>query len=233
MTQEHFFNALLKTRLIEAKATCNFSRCGRTDKGVSAMGQVFALTVRSGLTAGPGIIPPAKTLADDETAAASSTSSTAAVAAVAAAAAAKSTENVSEISYCHMLNGALPKDIRVLAWAPVPEPTAEYPFSARFSCTQREYRYYFPLGALNLARMRDGALRLTGDHDYRNFCLPDIQNGVRSFRRKITSFTVEPCDLPGAPSAPLPSSPFAMHQMVICGSGFLYHQVTIRTLCTH
>ncbi|EPY51420.1 tRNA-pseudouridine synthase [Schizosaccharomyces cryophilus OY26] len=40
------FEALLKAHLIESPATCNFSRCGRTDKGVSAMGQVISLNVR-------------------------------------------------------------------------------------------------------------------------------------------------------------------------------------------
>lgn len=34
------FDALLKTRLIESRATCNYHRCGRTDKGVSAFSQV-------------------------------------------------------------------------------------------------------------------------------------------------------------------------------------------------
>ena len=34
------FDALLKTRLIESRATSNYHRCGRTDKGVSAFSQV-------------------------------------------------------------------------------------------------------------------------------------------------------------------------------------------------
>lgn len=45
--EEEIFNALLKARLIEHPERCKFSRCGRTDKGVSAMGQVMALNVRS------------------------------------------------------------------------------------------------------------------------------------------------------------------------------------------
>lgn len=45
--EEEIFKALLKTRLIEHPESCQFSRCGRTDKGVSAMGQVMALHVRS------------------------------------------------------------------------------------------------------------------------------------------------------------------------------------------
>jgi len=38
------FDALLKTRLIESRATSNYHRCGRTDKGVSAFSQVSKTT---------------------------------------------------------------------------------------------------------------------------------------------------------------------------------------------
>jgi tRNA pseudouridine38/39 synthase len=41
------FKALEKTKLVASSDTCNYSRCGRTDKGVSAMGQVSAITVRT------------------------------------------------------------------------------------------------------------------------------------------------------------------------------------------
>lgn len=39
-TQSHLFQALLKTKLIPDTHSCNYSRAGRTDKGVSALGQV-------------------------------------------------------------------------------------------------------------------------------------------------------------------------------------------------
>lgn len=45
--EEEIFRALLKCRLIQHPERCRFSRCGRTDKGVSAMGQVMALEIRS------------------------------------------------------------------------------------------------------------------------------------------------------------------------------------------
>jgi len=41
------FDALLKTRLIESRATANYHRCGRTDKGVSAFSQVTNATAHS------------------------------------------------------------------------------------------------------------------------------------------------------------------------------------------
>ena len=45
--EARLFEALLKTCLIEDRETCEFSRGGRTDKGVSALGQVVALRIRS------------------------------------------------------------------------------------------------------------------------------------------------------------------------------------------
>lgn len=45
--EDVLFQALLKTRLIESPRTCRYSRCGRTDTGVSSVGQVIALTLRS------------------------------------------------------------------------------------------------------------------------------------------------------------------------------------------
>eukprot|EP00960_Hanusia_phi_P015938 470113-Hanusia_phi.AAC.2 len=51
------FAALTKACLIPSRAASSYSRCARTDKGVSAVGQVVALRVRSKL-GGPGIIAP-------------------------------------------------------------------------------------------------------------------------------------------------------------------------------
>lgn len=50
--EEKIMEALYKVKLIGSleQDECNFSRCGRTDKGVSAMNQVISLTVRSKLT---------------------------------------------------------------------------------------------------------------------------------------------------------------------------------------
>lgn len=41
--EEKLFEALIKTRLVENRQTSNYHRCGRTDKGVSAFGQVRPL----------------------------------------------------------------------------------------------------------------------------------------------------------------------------------------------
>ena len=47
--EKHLFDALLKLKLITDKQSCNYSRCGRTDRGVSALGQIVALSVRSAI----------------------------------------------------------------------------------------------------------------------------------------------------------------------------------------
>lgn len=50
--EEEILQAMAKAKLIPSAdpALCNFSRCGRTDKGVSALNQVISLDVRSALS---------------------------------------------------------------------------------------------------------------------------------------------------------------------------------------
>jgi tRNA pseudouridine38/39 synthase len=45
--ESHLFRALTTCHLIQDRTSCEFSRCGRTDRGVSAFGQIFGLRVRS------------------------------------------------------------------------------------------------------------------------------------------------------------------------------------------
>ncbi|XP_050678281.1 tRNA pseudouridine(38/39) synthase isoform X2 [Leptidea sinapis] len=45
--EHHLFNALIKSCLIEDRPSSDYHRCGRTDKGVSAFGQVISIKVRS------------------------------------------------------------------------------------------------------------------------------------------------------------------------------------------
>ncbi|XP_026754246.1 tRNA pseudouridine(38/39) synthase [Galleria mellonella] len=45
--EHHLFNALSKSCLIQSRETSQYHRCGRTDKGVSAFGQVISITLRS------------------------------------------------------------------------------------------------------------------------------------------------------------------------------------------
>ncbi|KAH9504417.1 tRNA pseudouridine synthase 3 [Bulinus truncatus] len=151
------FEALLKTRLIESRECANYHRCGRTDKGVSALGQVISLDLRTNLLSGVGVKVREGGSAHTRTG-----------------------DVNTEIRYVYILNKVLPPEIRVLAWAPV-----DPDFSARFSCKKRTYKYYFPKGNLDLDLMNLAASKLVGEHDFRNLCKMDVGNGVVNFTRKI------------------------------------------------
>lgn len=135
---------------------CQYSKCGRTDRGVSAFGQVIGIRLRSAkpkrsaktkskevLT--PATPPPASV----ETSDAQGEDPFAALHVSDTESASEGEEDekedpdwddiADELPYIHILNKLLPKDIRVLAWCP--HPPAD--FDARFSCRGRQYRYLF------------------------------------------------------------------------------------------
>jgi tRNA pseudouridine38/39 synthase len=70
-------------------------------------------------------------------------------------------EDMREYRYDLILNSYLPLDIRITGWAPVPED-----FSARFTCIQRRYRYYFHKEDLDLEKMDAAAAKI---RETRNF----------------------------------------------------------------
>lgn len=156
--EKHLFAALTKVRLIEDRQQCGYSRCGRTDKGVSALGQVVALRVRSAfpLSVPSSNVPlhPNDSLAVDA-------------------------KEVVEIDYCSLLNRTLPSDIRVLGWTEVSDG-----FSARFSASYRTYRYFFVRRSLDIDAMNAAATRLIGVHDFRNLSKLDVAN-VSNFVREV------------------------------------------------
>jgi tRNA pseudouridine38/39 synthase len=169
--------ALLDCRLIADIRSSRYTRCGRTDRGVSAAGQVIALDVRSALPLGaPGTLdehnqtipwPTAEEAANEE---------------------ARDAEH--ELHYPALLNRRLPDNIRVLAWSPVASD-----FDARFHCQWRRYRYYFDGKGLDIAKMREAAALYVGQHDFRNFCQIDPTKPVMNFERHILS-----CQIVSAPS---------------------------------
>ncbi|KAE9419553.1 hypothetical protein Angca_006618, partial [Angiostrongylus cantonensis] len=121
--EKHLMDALLKTKLIFDEKNCDFSRCGRTDKGVSAFKQVAALVVRSADVNGKFVFW--HDAADKSVI--------------------ENYPEKEELSYLKMLNGVLPSTVRVIAWAPVPRD-----FSARHACNMRVYKYSLPRANLNL-----------------------------------------------------------------------------------
>ncbi|KAF3491437.1 uncharacterized protein GIQ15_00954 [Arthroderma uncinatum] len=126
---------------------CQYSKCGRTDKGVSAFGQVIGIRVRSTKPSLDLSAEGKKRPVTASDAAAPKVSDTE-VENMLAGCDISDTEEAKEASwddigdelpYVQILNGVLPEDIRVLAWCPRPPPD----FDARFSCRQRRYRYFF------------------------------------------------------------------------------------------
>jgi tRNA pseudouridine38/39 synthase len=210
--EEELWRALVKSCLIwpedPAKvdfAPWEYSKCGRTDRGVSAFGQVVGLRVRS---SGPVAVGGGEGEGEGDV-----------VMAEAGAEAEAETETAGEgvegkkgggkpawdpvadeINYPRVLNRLLPPDIRVLAWAP----TLPADFSARFSCWERQYRYFFTQPAysplpgtmgldgkrgkeawLDIEAMREAAKLFEGVHDFRNFCKIDGAKQITNYKRRV------------------------------------------------
>ena len=255
--EEELWKALKKARLVfptnlaagEGQVSwegCEYSKCGRTDKGVSAFGQVIALRVRSnrplvtdkmnesssGDTIAPG--EGSGTLSPSRDAGSSDLTSSSLLDD-------PSTNNPlafhpinDEISYTRVLNRLLPPDIRVYAWCPAPSPS----FSARFSCKERRYRYFFTQPAFNptfgndgellstttsrdsrgscrregwldIEAMQNGAKRFEGLHDFRNFCKVDASKQIDNFERRIFYSEIRPLSAETEPAAYISGMDFA------------------------
>ena len=195
---------------------CEYSKCGRTDKGVSAFGQVIGIRVRSNR-------PLPRNEIDLEQSANSSRFKSTTSQNVASDEldgtcisdnAQRDFDDVAdEIPYPQILNRLLPPQIRILAWCPQPPPG----FSARFSCRERRYRYFFTQpafcpdpassnlernrreGWLDIDAMRIGAKKFEGLHDFRNFCKVDPGKQIADFSRRI--FHSEIVELKGGDQA--------------------------------
>ena len=214
---------------------CEYSKCGRTDKGVSAFGQVVGIRVRSNC---PTNRAPASMMQEDTASARGTESLAQAEALEMATSTSESEDNGAdkgtstppptscyfsedskfhpindEIPYCQVLNRLLPPDIRVLAWCPNPPPG----FSARFSCKERRYKYFFTQpaftptvgnrsatstsreggrreGWLDIEAMREAAQQFVGLHDFRNFCKVDDSKQIENFNRRMFHADIEKLD---------------------------------------
>lgn len=137
------FQALTRACLIESRGTCGYTRCGRTDAGVSAAGQVVALRLRSKAR----LLAPPATAAGSGSSGVSARDGRDATTAGAGAGAGAGDETYTtpvwyrhdgrandgpgaeafpppegENDYAAMLNGVLPDDIRIIGWADLEEP---------------------------------------------------------------------------------------------------------------
>jgi tRNA pseudouridine38/39 synthase len=245
--EEELWKALVTARLIYPKdkavidfSCCDYAKCGRTDKGVSAFGQVVSLRVRSNR-------PLPKTSAAVESVAGDGEE--AGEATLEETKEERPFDDIKdELNYTTLLNKLLPTDIRILAWCPSPPPG----FSSRFSCRERQYRYFFtqpsflPLpsqynpvgsnGRLDIEAMRSAARLFVGVHDFRNFCKVDAAKQITNFEREI--FDADVIEVPdargnlpflagsamrreGDDELPLPKT----YAFVVKGSAFLWHQI--------
>ncbi|KAG0273950.1 tRNA pseudouridine synthase 3 [Linnemannia exigua] len=222
--ESELFNALLAARIIEDPLQCNYSRCGRTDRGVSGLGQVIALTVRSSLpkssphvirSEGDGFVPETKDAADEGL----TQEELEAKAGVYWKRGIKRNKDGSvfgELAYLNIINRLLPPDIRIVAWAPVPED-----FNARFHCSWRQYKYFFPKGIVNIDKMRTAAVKFLGTHDFRNFCKYDASKTIENYDRTIHEISIDT-----VPEHSFPAKPSReFYQLTLKGSAFLWHQV--------
>ncbi|PSN72239.1 pseudouridylate synthase-like protein 3 [Corynespora cassiicola Philippines] len=221
---------------------CEYSKCGRTDRGVSAFGQVIGVRVRSNKPLPKAKPPPAEGEDAEDSALAQEPEPE------------KPFDDLTaEISYIQLLNRVLPPEIRVYAWCPNPPPN----FSARFSCKERRYKYFFtnpcfaPVpgasglygtqtdrrtmreGWLDIEKMKEGCKALEGLHDFRNFCKIDASKQLTNFNRRIFKADIEevsPLAVPELLHHSTLQSPNAadqpkMYAFVLHGSAFLWHQV--------
>lgn len=244
--EELLLNALRGAALIPQHAEASdvhFERSGRTDRGVSAAGQVFSFYVRTnnkGMGPQPipapdprfyrdrrdGLTPPAKpsdSATDDRGADGDLVNAE-------KEPELKQVPQEQEIDYVSAINMRLPETIRVLGWAPVDEN-----FSARHSTSSRRYVYMFgEVGSLNIRRMAEACTKLVGFHDFRNICKPSLDS-IKTFERVIFSCFLEidgqPYDCENDRMAMKENSTLSL---VVCGSAFLYHQIRcIASLLLH
>lgn len=229
--EQVLFDALSKARLIDAEKGfegCGWERCGRTDRGVSAGGQVVSLWVRAGkIEQGEGEGGVVGRRAVDEVLREGG----------------EEEVLVKPLRYMKTLNRLLPMSIRIHAWSPVrPD------FSARFDCQYRHYKYFFTNSTfppsspspsssgvqLDIGRMQEAAQRLVGEHDFRNLCKLDAGKQIERFERTILHASITPLSssLTSSPTPPSPSSSagtnangLGMYVFDLVGTAFLYHQV--------
>ncbi|KAG7336791.1 pseudouridylate synthase [Nitzschia inconspicua] len=244
------FAALQKAQLVQSRDSCRYSRCGRTDRGVSAAGQVVAMYLKSAVPIDATwqqdgddalvdtadlptnerdsirvwVYPRTKKKKRQQQGQEEETQKQNG----------RVVKDIQEYPYAKMLNNLLPPSIRILGWTPVTED-----FSARFSATTRLYRYFFCARQHNLPKIQSALTLLQGTHDFRNFCKMDVEK-VYNFERKILSAKVvkqqQTYPKPQQPKVDNGShcnddvnlddaNPQDVYYLEILGQAFLWHQI--------
>lgn len=217
--EEELWKALTRSCLISPEVVekvdftpFEYSKCGRTDRGVSAFGQVIGIRVRSNRPLPREEVPEGQQGEKMEVDEAGPDGEADGKKKKRGKDKKKKEEErpewhpvADEINYPRILNRLLPPDIRILAWCPDPAPD----FDARFSCRERQYRYFFTQpafppapdsvleegskaskarvkeGWLDIEAMRTAAKLFEGSRDFRNFCKIEPGKQITNFVRRI------------------------------------------------
>ncbi|QDS71155.1 hypothetical protein FKW77_010012 [Venturia effusa] len=238
---------------------CGYSKCGRTDRGVSAFGQVIGIKVRSSkpmpkekkdITNGHDPVEGLETL-DTNGEQELAKEMPLPLEEVEEEAKEMHWDSIKdEIPYIPLINKVLPPTIRILAWCPTPPAN----FDARYSCKERQYKYFFTSpaflpapgptglqngmqreGFLDIDAMQQACNYLVGNHDFRNFCKVDPSKQLDTFVRRITSASIDKVHEESTPAFAR-SSAFrvgygnasgkaGLYAFTVRGSAFLWHQV--------
>lgn len=210
--ERELFEALVRAHLVESREACGFSRCGRTDKGVSAVGQVVALRIKSAIPDYATFDSQGKVAISNEDLPKNEYSKISAWVypkkkKKVDTCAERVEKEIAEYPYSRILNNLLSPQIRILGWAPVSNE-----FSARFSARSRTYRYFFATRQMSLPRMREALALMIGKHDFRNFCKMNVEK-VYNFERLV--YNAEVVELAGSD----------LCYLKIHGQAFLWHQI--------
>ncbi|EQB61443.1 trna pseudouridine synthase a [Vairimorpha apis BRL 01] len=92
-------------------------------------------------------------------------------------------DDTDEFNYDLILNSYLPENIKILGWAPV-----EDEFSARFSCIQRIYRYYFFDEGYDFSNMNKMCKKIISLKNFYDFC--KHSENIKNYNR-----TVDKCEI--------------------------------------
>lgn len=205
--EKSLFAALKRTQFVVARESCGYSRCGRTDRGVSSAGQVVAMRLKSNIPRDASWDEDGTRLVGDDEIPRNGIDTINVWVLPKKGSGPRVKKELSEYCYDKILNNVLPPTIRIMGWCPVSDE-----FSARFSATARTYRYFFVNRSnFDLEKMREALQLLRGKHDFRNFCKMDVEK-VYNFERLIHSVDLVAC-----------GNDVCYFQ--ILGQAFLWHQI--------
>lgn len=221
--EDHLFFALLRTKLVESREDCDFSRAGRTDVGVSALGQVAGVRVRS------NVVSPSTGKVELDYAKMLNSMLPAQIRVLCWAPAPEG--NGAPVADVGGDDAVMQRDAAICdaASSEKQEMLVRRPgerFDARFDAVYRSYKYFFTKGSLDIGAMREAAKFYVGRHDFRNFCKMDVEK-TTNFER--TMFEVEVRRLHDDDPVCDPASDaevdFTKYYFFVRGQAFLWHQI--------